>query len=160
MLLYSAYLLIRKQIYNRCFHVMKFRLPIGAFWVCLSIYIGVQTFQRMKVELEWTEISNLALLGKTEEAFPRYRKIYVYLKTDRYFLYNYSAELYQAGEYQEGLAIALQCRKYWADHDLEMLLGTLYEQLHQFNKAEQSYRLASYMCPNRFILLYQLYFSR
>lgn len=156
MLLYSAYLLTQKQIYHLCLHIMKFRLLIGVFWICLLIYISTQTFQRMKAELEWTEISNLALLGKMEETFPRYRKVYVYLKTDRYFLYNYSAELYQAGKYQEGLVIALQCRKCWADYDLEMLLGRLYEQLHQSNKAEQSYRLASHMCPNRFVPLYQL----
>lgn len=156
MLLYSTYLSTYKHIKKQRSYTTKLKMLVAGISLCLFIYTGIQTIQRIKAELEWKEISNLSLLGKTEDVLPRYKEIYTHFKTDRYFLYNYSAELYQAKKYKESLDLALQCRGHWADYDVEMLLGDLYEHMHQFQKAEQHYQWASYMCPNRFTPLYRL----
>ena len=110
----------------------------------------------MQAEMQWAHITNLSLMGKTKEVLPKYEKLMKSLGNDRYFLYNYSAELFQAERYKESLAIAMECHRHWADYDVELLLGDLYEHLEQSRKAEQCYRRASYMCPSRFVPLYQL----
>ena len=43
-----------------------------------------------------------------------------------YFLYNYAVELHLRGQYQRSMAFARECTNYWADYDLELLLGLKY----------------------------------
>lgn len=153
---YSAYLLIYKLIHKLYLYLSKStKTSIALIFIGGLTYISIQVFYRLKAEIEWKKISVLSSIGKTEEMLPRYKDVYSYLRTNRYFLYNYSMELYQAKKYQESLSIALQCRKYWADYEIEILFGTLYEHLQQPQKAEEHYQWASYMCPNRFIPLYK-----
>lgn len=78
------------------------------------------------------------------------------LGRDRYFLYNYAAELYTAHLFSESLANAIKCRSLWSDYDLEMLIGQNYMELEQMKEAEEHFKLASDMCPNRFMPLYRL----
>lgn len=155
-LLYSTYLLTRELIYKLYKYLsIPIKLPIVITIFSLLTYSGIQVFHRIEAELEWKKISVLSYVRNIEEVLSRYKKVYATLKTDRYFLYNYSMELYQAGRYRESLTMALQCRKYWADYDVEMLCGELYEHLQQPGKSEQHYQWASYMCPNRFMPLYK-----
>lgn len=56
------------------------------------------------------------------------------------------------------MEIALQCRKYWADYDLELLIGESYQQLNNFDMAEKYYNSASMMCPSHFLPLYKLFY--
>lgn len=155
-LFYSTYLLIRKPINKIYLYLSKtMKISLAIIFIGILANIGIQIFHRLKAEIEWKRISVLSSIGKTEEVLPRYKEVYTYLGTDRYFLYNYSMELYQAKRYQESLSVAMQCRKYWADYDIELLLGTLHEHLQEQEKAEKQYQWASYMCPNRFMPLYK-----
>ena len=66
--------------------------------------------------------------------------------------------LLEKKQYNKSLEIALQCRKYWADYDLELLIGESYQQLNNFDMAEKYYNSASMMCPSRFLPLYKLFY--
>ena len=55
------------------------------------------------------------------------------------------------------MEIALQCRQYWADYDLELIIGENYQQLNNPKLAEKYYNSASMMCPSRFLPLYKLF---
>lgn len=156
-LLFSAYLLMEKdlrklQLYISVFHKRIITIPI----LCLLGYTGIETYHYARAEVAWKEVINSSFLIKNRNRLLIYEDLYRDMRTNRYFLYNYSIELYQTKEYQRSLEIALQCRNYWADYDLELLLGQLYEQSEQPEEAERYYRSASYMCPNRFIPLYRL----
>ncbi|HCY30883.1 MAG TPA: hypothetical protein DHV06_04890 [Bacteroides thetaiotaomicron] len=157
MLIYSTYILIRKHIKSiiRRFPYICLK-GVAVSCILFSIYAGYKVYIRMQAEMQWAHITNLSLMGKTKEVLPKYEKLMKSLGNDRYFLYNYSAELFQAERYKESLAIAMECHRHWADYDVELLLGDLYEHLEQSRKAEQCYRRASYMCPSRFVPLYQL----
>ena len=74
-----------------------------------------------------------------------------------YFLYNYAAILLENKQYEESLTVALQCRKYWADYDLELMIGENYQELDKYELAERYYDNASMMCPSRFLPLYKLF---
>ena len=53
--------------------------------------------------------------------------------------------------------MALQCRKYWADYDLELIIGESYQELDKQELAKKYYDNASMMCPSRFLPLYKLF---
>lgn len=121
---------------------------------CLLLY-GV--VKRTRAELEWGKVSRLALMGRSEEAFPRYKALMPVLGNEPYFLYNYAAELYMTDRHEEALHIARRCRTHWADYDLELLQGELLNELERYEEAEHHFQLAADMCPVRFVPLYQLY---
>lgn len=157
-LLYSFYILMEENL--RCFslYMSKSILKITVLTVLiLSIYAGLQSFNRILSERKWKKVVQLSLLDiNKDDVLDGYERVYLHLKTDRYFLYNYSVVLYKIGLYDKSLSVALQCRKLWADYDLEVLLGKLYELSGSFDNAEECYRQSSFMCPNRFIALYYL----
>ena len=127
--------------------------------VCLlagCCWAGSQTYRRVKAELEWAEALTASTLNQTDRAMEQYRRVYPVLGADRYFLYNYAAELHRNGLHDESLRVAEECHLHWADYDLELLLADLHEQQGNVSRAEVHYRQASLMCPNRFVPLYRL----
>lgn len=156
-LIYTIYILTRvhiKNILKYCPHL--WRKVFATLCIVLSIYAGCRIFTRMEAEIQWARIAKQSLMSKALEVLPEYEELKKTLGNDRYFLYNYSTVLFQTGHYHKSLTIAMECKMHWADYDVEMLLGNLYEYLQQIQKAEQCYLQASYMCPSRFAPLYQL----
>lgn len=124
--------------------------------VCSLVGIYKLT-ERIRTELEWNKASVQALCGAYDKALPFYKKLEKAFDDNPYFLYNYAAILKEKKHYAESLGVALQCRKYWADYDLELIIGENYQQLKKFEEAEAYYRNASQMCHSRFYPLNYLY---
>jgi O-antigen ligase len=120
------------------------------------IYFGFTMYQRMNNEILWCRIANQSLAGKTEQMLPEYEKLHTALSDNELFLYNYTAELNVAKFYERSLEIGRKCERLWADYDLQMLMADNYEQLRQYEEAEQHYRKAAAMCPVKFMPLYRL----
>lgn len=138
-----------------------FGLPKVRYAACAVALVGslggmYLWAERARAELAWNKASNFALMGKYKEALPEYQRLSASFADNPYFLYNYAAVLQQAKRYAESLDIGLQCRRYWADYDLELILGENYRQLGNFAEAERHYRHASLMCPSRFVPLFRL----
>ncbi len=155
-LIWSSFILLH-QAY-------PFTLPKGKNVRCTmaTVLFGVSCFlfygvvKRTRAELEWGKVSRLALMGRSEEAFPRYEALMPVLGNEPYFLYNYAAELYMANLYEEALHMARRCRTHWADYDLELLQGELLNELERYEEAEHHFQLAADMCPVRFVPLNSL----
>lgn len=111
---------------------------------------------RVKAEMKWKHALSLSSCGLFEKAQPLYDAAERVLGNDRYFLYNYAAELNVARFYKESLDIAMKCRHLWSDYDLEMLIAQNCWEINRMVEAEEYFRLASDMCPNRFMPLYRL----
>lgn len=157
-LIYSTFILIQQHMKNILkYYPLLFIKAVAASYMIFSIYIGYKVYVRIQAEMEWTHIANLSLMGKAKDVLPKYEKLKKTLGNDRYFLYNYSAELFKIKHYQKSIVIAMECRKYWADYDVEMLLGEIQNNLKDFERAKNHYQLASLMCPNRFRPLYKLF---
>lgn len=135
--------------------VMRYTIAIIVF--VASSFLFYRVVVRTRAELQWGQVSCLALAGRSEEALSCYETLMPILGTEPYFLYNYATELYIANRYKEAMRIAQRCREYWADYDLELLLGDLHEITRHKEIAERHYKLASRMCPVRFIPLYKLF---
>ncbi len=130
--------------------------------VCILIFVcslgGIyKLVERIRAEKEWAETSTLALCRSYDKALPSYEKLVKVFADNPYFLYNYAAILLEKKQYQQSLQIALQCRHYWADYDLELIIGENYQRLHQPRQAEKYYNNASMMCPSRFLPFYKLF---
>lgn len=108
-------------------------------------------------EKEWGDTSRLALCGASGKTLPAYAELEKKFENNPYFLYNYAAILLENKQYEESLTVALQCRKYWADYDLELMIGENYQELDKYELAERYYDNASMMCPSRFLPLYKLF---
>ncbi|MBR3759063.1 MAG: O-antigen ligase family protein [Bacteroidaceae bacterium] len=133
---------------------VRYTMGIVLFGVSSLLLYGVA--KRTRAELEWGKVSRLALTGRSEEAFPRYKALMPVLGNEPYFLYNYAAELYMADRHEEALYFARRCRTHWADYDLELLQGELLNELNRYDEAEHHFQLAANMCPVRFVPLHSL----
>lgn len=111
--------------------------------------------KRIYSEIKWKYASSLSFYSSEKEILSIYERLYRELKNDRYFLYNFSVKLYEMRKNDESLMVANECRKLWADYDLEMLIGHIYMEEKNYLEARKYYQHASFMCPNRFMPLYQ-----
>ncbi|MCS2645915.1 tetratricopeptide repeat protein [Bacteroides thetaiotaomicron] len=126
--------------------------------VVVGAFLGINwARERFRLEHNWHKAFALALCNSYDEALPYYVSMLHQFYDNPYFLYNYAAVLLENRQYERSLQIALQCRKYWADYDLELMIGEIYQQLNKPKLAEKYYNSASMMCPSRFLPLYKLF---
>ena len=142
--------------------IFSFRFSILARKAICFLFLGFSVFALMrlhtnrKAQKEWRRLSTRFVGKDSESLFQQYEDVYYVMKNDRYFLYNYAAVLYDGKAYQRSLMVANECRRAWADYDLELLIAENYVKQHKYEEAEKHFRLASEMCPNRFAPLYKM----
>ncbi len=124
---------------------------------CLTILFASsiilhEVMARIEAEYKWKSI----LYRNDEYALKTYKDLNQKLGYDSYFLYSYAVNLYQQEYIDASLEVANACDKYWADYDLELLLGTIYQDKLMYDDAVHHYVRAALMCPNRFIPLEKL----
>lgn len=133
-------------------------------WTCYILSISLLLvsicglniiIRRINDEIKWNSVARNILLENKDVVLKKYEDLIPSLGENAYFLYNYAAMLSVSQKYEEALKIALKCKQYMADYDLELLLGELYEKKHQYKYAVSHYLSAQNMCPNRFVPLYK-----
>lgn len=149
--------LLAKESLQRLFASRKIKYVFCVTVLIASLACLYLWGERVRAELKWNKAARLALSGKYEESLPLYRDLGSVLGDNAYFLYNYAAVLQGSKRYAESLDVALQGRRYWADYDLEIVLGDNYHHLGKSEEAEAYYKHASLMCPSRFQPLYKLF---
>ena len=153
----SVFIITREYIKD--FLAVEWRRNVIGVLVLGCSLIGIyKLVERIQAELEWGKISKLALCGSYNKALPSYEKLKTSFVDNPYFLYNYAAVLSENKQYEESLEVALQCRQYWADYDLELLIGEIYQSLKKKEQAEMYYNKAALMCPSRFLPFYKLFY--
>ena len=154
--LLSVLIIIKEPI--KVFFAASWKKNVVCALVIGCSMIGIyELVERIQAELEWGRISKLTLSDSYDTVLPAYEKLEKAFADNPYFLYNYAAVLLEKKQYNKSLEIALQWRKYWADYDLELILGENYQQLNKPKLAEKYYNSASMMCPSRFLPLYKLF---
>ena len=88
---------------------------------------------------------------------PHHRRLESSLGRDPYFLYNQAVTYHQAGRDVEALQYIRSSLAIMSCYDSVLLRGDIERNLGLGAEAESSYRLASGMCPCRFIPLYRLF---
>lgn len=138
----------------------KMRRDINNNWVKLIgiptsivLFTFVSYWQRM--EQRWYQTSQLAL-KETMEVLPIYKQLYVFMRKNPLFLYNYGAELHVRGLWKEAATKLESCAHQLNDSDVQLLLAECYIGMGDAQRAEACLILASQMFPNLFIPEYRL----
>lgn len=140
--------------YRVCF---RFRMPFLRWFIVGTVFCLIfSLWQYVIAEMKWKRVVDHCFRGKTEQMLPFYEKLREKLGTNSLFLYNYAAELYVAGYYDESIEVLTECVRYWNDYDMQLLFADCYFQQGEWNQAERYLITASNMCPNHFAPLYQL----
>jgi hypothetical protein len=124
--------------------------------IVIAVFLLSIGIALIRSEIKWNKIAKESLGGQTAKVLPEYDKLYKYLGKNGLFLYNHAAELHEIGEYEKSLSVFEQCSEYYNDFDVQMLIADNYNKLKRYGEAESRLKLASAMCPVRFMPLYQL----
>lgn len=123
--------------------------------ICISIllFLSYHLIQDIRFEHRWKKVIMTSSSEKTEEVMSLYKVLYLQWNGNPLFLYNYGAELNYMDKNAESIPIFKECMKFYNDYDLQMLQADNYFSLKNWGNAEQYYKTASQMCPNRFLPL-------
>ena len=111
------------------------------------------TVRRIKSEIHWNKSKQTILAEANSRG---YDDLYSDLGGEPLFLYNYGAVLNRIGKYRQSRLILTECEKQFNDCDLQIIQADNYFRIGNYKQAEIHAKLASNMCPNRFVPLYQL----
>jgi len=121
----------------------------------LCITCSVYFYRMMSYEVAWKKVAMKSLNGQTEAMLPEYQKLYPRLRHNALFLYNYGAELNIGKRYAESAKILSECRAFYNDYDIEMLMADNHYRLDNVDEAIQAYQYAADMIPCRFLPLFR-----
>lgn len=158
-ILLSIFILTKEEI--KSFFFISWRRNTTCILLMIYFITSLYSlYERIKQEKEWKKATVFASYKNYEKAIPVYKILESKFNDNPYFLYNYAAVLNENKQYQEALKIAIHCRIYWADYNLDLMIGEIYQHLNKPKQAETYYKNAYMMCPSRFLplnFLYDLY---
>lgn len=136
--------------------IRTFRSSISCL-LPICFIVGISMYGRMYYRHhEWHNASKL-YNKDPKTAIQHYQTLTTHLHSDPYFLYNHAAILYDAGYYERCLHQLEACGNLLNDYDVVMLKGMAYRSLEHYDEALTCFRLASNMCPSKFMPLYQIF---
>lgn len=129
--------------------IMSYALSIMC--ICALAYVCQQaSWQRI-----WVKAHEVSCLGRTRKALDMYEQLSKGLFVQPEFHYNHAAVLLRAGRTEEALNVIESYR--FVDYDSCLLKGDIYMREKAYIEALSHYKLASEMCPNRFVPLFAMY---
>jgi tetratricopeptide (TPR) repeat protein len=112
---------------------------------------------------EWNNLKMFRSLDAYPEMKNDYENLYPYLGDQIQFLFEYSQCLSKAKEYAKSNSIIERAVKRSCDPMFYNILGKNYQSVGNYKLAEQNFKMASYIVPNRiypYFLLAKLYFEQ
>lgn len=132
---------------------------VGMVGIVVAVVALIKVSVAYSYEYEWSRVARQALRGHSREMMPRYAELYGHYRHDASFLYNYAAEQFYAGRYEEALSTAKECRALWPSYNLSLLTGDICRAAGKYGEAVRHYEQAHWMCPVRFAPLEGLYYA-
>lgn len=109
-------------------------------------------------QIKWGRLSESSDNGNdTNAVIEGYSSLYPKLRYDPYFLYNYAYVLSEYGDCKEAGHMAAESFDLMPNYDTVLLIADNAKEYGDADMAEEYYRLASRMCPVRFVPLYGLF---
>lgn len=139
------------------FSITKTRNTATAVAILLLACAQMNLLRQFYYHSRWSEAAYRAARGENREMLPELEKLYPHFSQETFYLYNYMAELYFAGELDKALEVSEELHRYMSSYNLELLTGDILLESGNYNSAIVHYKNAGYMCPNRFAPLEGLY---
>jgi len=125
---------------------------LGFYCIISATIVFYCSYKYNKIE-QWIKIST----GSNADSLEKYNLLYPSLKTNSYFLLDYSQKLTLADQDTLSIKMLKEAAKMLSCLSIEMSLGDYYYQISDYKKAENNYVTACNMVPNRFRTKYTLY---
>ncbi|MGQ7856555.1 O-antigen ligase family protein [Pedobacter sp. WC2501] len=124
----------------------------------IILFYAVMSHKEVQVassEYRWSRAALASLEGNFYSVEMEYRTCYRYLAHNGRFLFNYGAELNNAGKHKEGIEILNQAAKLFPDERVFLALADAYESSGENGKALRSFDMAINIVPGRFYSKYK-----
>lgn len=122
----------------------------------LTTFGGVKLIGLFNASKEWKEALGLYIGGAYLGAIQKYRNAYPYFDKEGDYLTNYGKALSVQGLHKEAIMRLEHARHYAGNTIIQTTLGNSYKALGQYKEAEEAYKLAVDMLPDRFYARYLL----
>jgi hypothetical protein len=150
---------MEKQNYYPKFMVWFFIVTVP---VAIALCMHQKIDPSYKAYKQWNRTSMLYSATIYKEAAEEYAEQYPYLQDEIRFLFEYAQSLSKLEQYDKSNEILCQAMQISCDPMLYNVMGKNYQALKQYESAEQSFRKASNLVPNRLYphyLLAKLYYE-
>lgn len=121
-----------------------------------SGFILVTTYKLSNSYKVWKQANLVAYPGLYNDSIKMFKSVYPELKDNGEFLFNYGGILTLNKNYKEAAELLEESKKNYTDPKQYINLGVCYENLKNYEKAENNYKYASDMIPNLFYPKYLL----
>ncbi|MGY6543285.1 MAG: O-antigen ligase family protein, partial [Cyclobacteriaceae bacterium] len=129
---------------------------LSLFLLSLTAFAGVKLKGLYQASKDWKEALRLYNGGTIGTVIEKYQNAYPYFNKEGDFLTNYGKALSVQGGHKEAV-ITLERAKYYAGNTIiQTTLGDSYRALGLYKEAEEAYKLAVDMLPDRFYARYLL----
>ncbi|MGY6545610.1 MAG: O-antigen ligase family protein, partial [Cyclobacteriaceae bacterium] len=129
---------------------------LSLFLLSLTAFAGVKLKGLYQASKDWKEALRLYNGGTNGTVIEKYQNAYPYFDKEGDFLTNYGKALSVQGGHKEAV-ITLERAKYYAGNTIiQRTLGDSYRALGLYKEAEEAYKLAVDMLPDRFYARYLL----
>lgn len=132
---------------------------IGLTTVFLMLLTGAALYSRYPMYNAYKKWNNAKIFYNAnlyKDVVVEYEKLYPYLNHEIQFLFEYAQALSKSGEYEAGNRILQKAVRISCDPMLHNIMGKNYQALKNYAMAEQSFRTAANIVPNRLYPCYLL----
>jgi len=122
----------------------------------LIVLFTVGQAKKYRASKEWLKAFKLVRAHEYPKAVSVYEELYPILNYNRFFLFNYGAELSVMGEYHKSVDLLTEAEERLNDVDLYIYLGNSYAGLGDWKNAASCFKKASLIVPGKFYPKYRL----
>jgi tetratricopeptide (TPR) repeat protein len=158
-ILFSIVSILSAQLSTSGFSI-KYHIPTKLILFVISLIFGTfllyNSFNSFYFGLKWNEASKLVNKDASKASI-EYEKLYQKLKRNRSFVLNQGSIYFKAKQYERCTKHYEKYKHLFISADMYLMLGESYEQIDSFEKAEENYKLATFLIPHLFIPRYKLF---
>lgn len=128
--------------------------------VCVTTWCLLQRYPTYKAYKEWGRLHQMFAINLFDNTAADYEKLYPYLSDRAVFLFEYGQALSKSGNYSESNSILTKGIQISCDPMFYNIMGKNYQALKDYQRAEQNFKTAANIVPNRlypYYLLTKLY---
>ena len=128
--------------------------------VCVTSWCILQRYPTYKAYKEWGKLHQMFASNLFDNTAADYEKLYPYLSDRAVFLFEYGQVLSKNGNYSESNRILTKGIQISCDPMFYNIMGKNYQALKDYQRAEQNFKTAANIVPNRlypYYLLTKLY---
>ena len=134
---------------------------IPSISICIVLIVAAWGFsglyqEKIEATKAWKQIKPLYSMQSYDAARLEYATLYHLLKDNPRFLFEYGHALHKTGRFTQSNAILKEGAQYSSDPMFYNVIGNNFKELGEHDRAEEMYRFAFDMLPNRIYPLYLL----